>query len=153
MYRDSKYLSITDQAQILDAESIDIPTEVANSDHADYTSEIYGEIIGVLNTDEYLSCLACKAKVNQISDKIGQCHKCNLQMKLTMCEVFQSAHVIFRSTDKAQQHKVKLFQKDLQFLTSNATGTNLTEKLLNTSPVKLSIDAKDIAHVINFSYM
>ena len=44
-----------------------------------------GEIIAVLNTDDYTSCISCKGKVRAVSDLMGECLKCDAKLKLACC--------------------------------------------------------------------
>ena len=69
-------------------------------------------IVGVVSTDEYLSCIGCKAKVLVGNDLYGECSKCSMEVKIMKCENVNAATVFFRIFG-GEQRRVKLFQKEI----------------------------------------
>ena len=55
---------------------------------------VEGEIAGIVSCEEYVSCIACKAKVRRDSDVIGRCSKCSMIVKLCKCESLSTAKVV-----------------------------------------------------------
>lgn len=143
-FNDTRHLSIDGEVKISQEEDIEVVTDTGD---CTVNKSIEGQIIGVLSTDEYLSCLNCKSKVNQISLTTGQCHRCLLKMKLSMCETHSSASIIFRSSDNTD-YRVQLYTKELAVLTQNIPGITLADRLLNApSTITLFIDKHGIGHI------
>ena len=79
-----------------------------------------GEIIGVMTTNEYASCINCKSRVDQIdSSVIGCFSSCSLQLKISSkCELYRSANAIIHSMD-SENHKARLNHNDINILITN----------------------------------
>ena len=57
-------------------------------------NRFHGEIVAVVNVDEYFGCIVCKAKVQQQNSIIGECSKCRMKVKMTKCALKQVAIIV-----------------------------------------------------------
>lgn len=137
MYQDEKYLSVSNEVNIQPVSDIgEIATEIEQKPGIHHQNAVLeGEIVGVLSTDQYLSCLNCKAKINPINEHIGECGKCNFKVKLSKCNFNDTARVIFRAASNGIDHHVTFFHKDIIAVTLNTSGLSLIDKLLNVPPI------------------
>lgn len=137
---------MTDEVRIFDHDDFDTISTPQNLCSPTNSTSIEGEIIGVTSTKEYLSCINCQSKVDQIgASAIGRCSNCSTQVKINKCELIYTANVIVCSTD-GKQHKARLYQNEVNYLTTNVPGVSIAEKLLNTASVKLTIN-KGVASI------
>lgn len=51
-----------------------------------YERHVEGEIIAVLSSEEYISCIMCSSKVNEVNAVFGKCTKCSAVVKLKKCQ-------------------------------------------------------------------
>ena len=140
-YQDEKYLSLSNEATIDEVADIgEVATEIESkpgTHHHNYVME--GEIVGVLSTDRYLSCLNCKAKIKPTTERVGECIKCNFKVKLAKCNFYDTARDIFRASNGTDHHII-LFHKDITTITLNIQASSLIDKLLDAPRIKICVN-------------
>jgi len=107
----SNYLSMPKEGASL-AELPDIG-DVAEDDVGELcTTIVDAEVAGIISLGLYSACIACRSKVTAITNKLGQCMKCNMLQK---CKKQLSA-------------KLLIWHRSVsQFLTLQAFGTNVSD--------------------------
>ena len=145
MFDDKKYLTMSAQGNVQEIEDIGIIAEESDKDPSAMNGVEEGYIIGVVKTDEYVSCIGCKSKVEAVTDVSGKCEKCGMMVKLSFCDINNTAMVVFRNVD-GKQRQVKLFHKEIVAIVHDTPGVSLAEKFLNAPKVKLCINNKDIVY-------
>lgn len=150
MYQDVKYLSFSENVEIIPIDDIgEVTADHVDENPSNHTVQpphrvILGEIVAVLSADQYLSCINCRGKVNELSEVMGECTKCSTKMKIKACTMNNTANIIFQSLNQ-KQHKVRLFEKEIKIIIDNVQGTSLSDKLLNAPAITMCINSKDIA--------
>ena len=145
VYKDSKYLSLSDTSVATDIDDIgEVTSQPDNLQSQNENRIIEGEIIAVVYAEEYTSCFTCNAKVKEINEIIGECTKCGLKLKLKRCSSAATARVKFQDRNS---HKidVTLFGKEIESITSGVSGKDLLTKLLNAPDIRLCINTTGIA--------
>ena len=56
-----------------------------------------GEVVAVLYSEQYKSCISCKSKVSTDNEVLGRCSKCDSTMKLSKCPEKIMAKVILET--------------------------------------------------------
>ena len=75
-YQGFKYLSMPKEGGSITEYHTDIG-EVADDDHGQADTTIHAaEVAAVIALDSYAACIACKSKVEELTDKLGRCTKC-----------------------------------------------------------------------------
>lgn len=114
---------MSENTMVLQSENID--TGATNV----FKSILEGDIIGIVSTEECLSCFNCNGNA-QISSVLGRCTNCNMDVKLTACDCKSTATVYLRTKD-GQKHKISFLQKELNIITEGVPGVSLSQKLWN----------------------
>ncbi len=93
-YQRLKYLSVPKQgATICKIEDIG---KVADDDIPENFMTASGvTVVGVMSLGKYLSCLACKKKVNPTTEKLGKCTNCSMVQCIDQCKKQLSAKLVF----------------------------------------------------------
>lgn len=73
---------------------------------------------------------------------MGKCSKCNMLVKLSSCELNNTATVMFRSV-YGSQRQVKFFHKEIVGIVGCVSGLSLAQKLLQVPRLKLCVNRKD----------
>ena len=106
---------------------------------------VVGEIDGVLFSEEFASCVACKAKVKNVNDVVGECTKCGMIMKTAKCKMMPMVKVVVCEQD-GKQHVVTIFEEVLVQIVDGVSGDSTTMKLLNAPTHKFLVDNRDIVY-------
>lgn len=143
-----KYLSLSEASTITAIDDIgEIVEEYPNEGQT--LKVVEAEIHGVLNIEEYKSCMSCQAKVVEVNMGIGQCGKCGMKMKITRCENSTVARLLLTDTDD-NKHKVTAFSKVIADIVKDSSGLDTSEKLLNnTKKIKFTLK-QDIVSAVSF---
>ena len=137
-FQNIKYLSISENTMLVEVEDIETVDNQLND-------TLKGVIVGVMSTEEYVSCFQCNAKVQQITSVLGTCTKCNMEVKLDACDLYTTATVYLRCQGEKQKHRVTLFQREINIITAGVAGVSLSQKLWNVPKIKVCINARNIA--------
>ena len=144
-YNDVKYLSLSEHAVITEISDIG---EIADVDRDGQilgaAKVVEGEIIAVLNADEYRSCISCKGRVIDLTDFVGECTKCGIKMKLSKCPLKKTAKVLVQS-DTGSECRIMLFSEQLESLIANTVGSTVSDKLLSIDRIKVTINSNEVA--------
>lgn len=82
------------------------------------------------------------AKVTTIFPIMAECYKCGTKYKL--CQLNRNALIVVEDTS-GTQHRVTVFDKELETIIDSVIGSSVAEKLLTAPHVKLSVNSKDVA--------
>ena len=108
------------------------------------------EIIGVSKLALYASCIACKSKVDTITNTIGKCSKCNLTQKLAHCseEHIAKLHLQqFGADDNTPPTVANAFAKAIGAITGAPSETPTEAALLDSPPFACTITNNIISAV------
>ena len=129
----SENASVTEVSDIGDVVSSD-----SEDDEIERRKCIEGEITAVLNVTKYSSCFNCKAKVNNISEVIGQCSKCDAIVKMSKCENSTSVRFVVEDSDH-DTTTLTAFTDMIDSIVSGETGCSIAEKMLSAQPMKFYV--------------
>jgi hypothetical protein len=148
-YQGQSYLSVSEATIITEIDDIDVVELDEDNFASTEERNLEGEIVGVMFSDEYLSCLACKAKVQEAGGSaVGECSKCHLKVKLSKCPKSLIARVMFDVNDGGFYKQLLLFGNELERVIENVNGNDVTEKLLNVPKLKLSVSGDAVTSVV-----
>uniref|UniRef100_A0A1X7U6M3 Uncharacterized protein n=1 Tax=Amphimedon queenslandica TaxID=400682 RepID=A0A1X7U6M3_AMPQE len=117
--RNSKVTPSSETSKIDDTAKNDNKKNVVTDDEEDQeeiekNQQIYGEIIAVIRTTDYLSYISCNRTVHTTRTTAGQCCKYNAIVKLESCDSFKSAKIV--PADKDKNWYLKVYNNELQVL-------------------------------------
>ena len=95
-----------------------------------------GQIISVLSTTDYSSCVACNGSIIPVSDTLAKCIKCRATMKISNCTSCKSAKLLILDSLK-KKWNLTAYNKQLEDIIQEASGDSLEEKLLNSNKFTL----------------
>ena len=90
-----KYLSMSEGIKV--TEIADIGEVVSCEDISEEGCVVEGEIVSVVEVDEYASCVLCKGKVQAVTEVFGECGKCNGKVKTSRCKKSESVKFVVES--------------------------------------------------------
>ena len=66
-----------------------------------YERQTEGEVVAVLSSEEYISCMMCSGKVmiSATNILIGKCLKCTAVLKLNKCQKLKTAKILVEGAD------------------------------------------------------
>ena len=102
-YSGTKYLSYSEAASIVDIGDVISEEDLESCDDRQSNFIAEGEIIAVLNTDDYTSYISCKGKVGAVSDFMGECLKCNANSNLHAVVPTPAPSLLFRVEIQVRQ--------------------------------------------------
>ena len=145
-FNDIKYLSLSEDAVINQVSDIGVVADVSSMDEysAGANQVLEADLVGVWSTEDYRACISCKAKVTNVTDHVGECSKCEMKMKLSMCPVKKTAKVVIRP-DTGKDHTIMLFTEQLESLIKNTDGATVSDKLLAIDRIKVTINTNNVA--------
>ena len=93
-YRGEKYLSCSHSFVVDEADDYGEAVD-ASAVHGSTTQSVFtGDIISVLSVERHPCCIACKCKVEEISDGVGRCKKCLASVKMSGCSGGSAAGLV-----------------------------------------------------------
>ena len=113
-YQGCMYLSILKEGAIITQYDVDIG-EVADDDSKVDTTIHTTEMASVITLESYAACIACKSQVEELTDKLGHCTKCNTMQCLSKCMKQLSVKLVITHSTATE------------FLTLLAFGTNVSD--------------------------
>uniref|UniRef100_A0A1X7VMY7 Replication protein A OB domain-containing protein n=1 Tax=Amphimedon queenslandica TaxID=400682 RepID=A0A1X7VMY7_AMPQE len=144
-YDGVKYLSLCDSSTF---EAISGIEEISDDDDTQYFEEpqpavsvVCGEIIAVLSTTDYVSCVSCTGTVHSINGILGQFTHCNATIKLKSCNSSKSARIVVASGTKKWHHTA--YNEELEVIIKDEQGESLEEKLLNIDTITIHYNTKN----------
>ncbi len=109
VYRDVRYLSVSERCTITEIEEIGEVADFDEScDDAGAAKVIMGEIVAVLACEAYSSCPVCSSKMKLAgSSTIAECTKCYSKVKQSRCKRSKMAKVLFERCDSDEPERNK----------------------------------------------
>uniref|UniRef100_A0A1X7U897 Replication factor A C-terminal domain-containing protein n=1 Tax=Amphimedon queenslandica TaxID=400682 RepID=A0A1X7U897_AMPQE len=140
-YEGAKHISFCDSSSIEQMDQIDgISSEEEDYEEVNHLQSIKavtdGQIILVLSTTDYLSCVACSGSIIHISDTLAKCTKCRATMKISNCTSCKSARLLILDNLK-KKWNLTAYNEQLEDIIQEASGDSLEEKLLNSNKFTL----------------
>ena len=136
-YGCEKYLSLSEMSEIQKID--DIGEVVLLSDDEDSSQGgnnlVEGEIVAILTTNEYYSCISCKGKVTTVNGVIGECGKCHAKMKLKSL----SAKFILECSSGKQLCLTAFNEQVQDIVADQSTALSIEERMLSITTVKLFV--------------
>ena len=108
------------------------------------------QIIGVSKLASYVSCIACKSKVDNMMNTIGICSKCTLTQKLAHCSEEHVAKLHLKqlgSHDDTPHTVANAFGKAIGAITGAPSETPTEAALLDSPPFACTITNNIISAV------
>ena len=65
-----------------------------------------------------------------VTDFVGECSRCGIKMKLSKCQLKETAKVLVRS-DTGSECRIMLFSEQLESLIVNKVGSTISDKLFS----------------------
>lgn len=109
---------------------------------------VEGEIDGVLCTEEYVGCMACKAKVQSEDGVLAECTKCGMIMKVTKCTKFMTARVSVGGRD-GKVHTLTMFDSVVSKIIDGVGGGDVKRKLLAAPACRFLVDKGCVVYSVN----
>ena len=107
---------------------------------------VEGDIVGVRNSDDYIGCFACNAKVKTDDDNVlGECTKCGMLVKVSKCKRLMVARVTVSGKD-GKMHALTMFNDVIGSIVAGIEGGSIERKLLLAPTLRLSIDKSDVIY-------
>ena len=131
-----KYVSVSEKSRIV---KVDDVGEVVDEDVAEGSGGmlvVKGEVTGVSPVDEYRSCMNCKgSKVVELSELVGECRKCGMQIKLRKCAKCMVVQLVIED-EKGEKHRVTAFGEMIERIVRGQPGDTVEEQMF-CAPVML----------------
>ena len=99
-YQGNKHFASSAEVGIVSIDDIGMIPYAKDDEH--HANIIEGDIIGVLSSEEYLSCLNCKDSVSHINETISKCNACDSMVKISECASYQTSRVIFQANNSTK---------------------------------------------------
>ena len=109
---------------------------------------VEGEIDGVLCTEEYVGCMACKAKVQSEDGVLAECTKCGMIMKVTKRTKFMTARVSVGGRD-GKVHTLTMFDSVVSKIIDGVGGGDVKRKLLAAPACRFLVDKGCVVYSVN----
>jgi hypothetical protein len=97
-YSGQKYFSTTDDTTIQEIAEIGTVCQTINTGEEQFV----GDIVGVISSNSYYSCISCSAKVDG-DGVIGCCSKCGMKQKINRCKRNSVLQVMIENDSKIRK--------------------------------------------------
>lgn len=152
-YNGTNYISLSSNSDATIINDIGATT-MYEGDNA--TTNVYGEIIAVLNSESYLKCRMCKNKVVPNDTLFGECRRCGLKIKLSKCITGNSAKLLIENEGDGSEVIATAFDSVIDKLVEDIGGNTLAERLLQTTSIQFTINKANVItqqFIINFTFI
>ena len=145
-FNGGKYISLGERSEIQEIEDVGYVVDESVFNETGQLKVFNAEIVAVINSETYISCKNCNAKVLESSGNIAVCGKCSTKMKLSKCGKKSVTRVILED-EKENEHKVTIFSDILHQIVEYAkpltNSVDLVEQLLLAPKLSYTINAKE----------
>ena len=137
-YRGQKYLSIPcDSFTFSKIDDVgDVAHSISKDDHKIYNVNVRG----VKSLDSFYACYACKGKVIETTENLGDCSRCSITQRFDRCELRYNARLDLQSEETGLK-TVTVFSPLLEAI---CQGTASKVNLFTCSPFDATISENGI---------
>ena len=140
-YQGQKYFSTTDETELVEIADIGEVCDKVD----DGKVKFVGEIVGIVSFTQFLGCVVCGSKVNEVNKVIGKCSKCELKQKMDRCKSNKAARVMVE--DRSGKKKtISMFSDMIDLLIDDVDDCDgdVELQLLSSDAKEFEINSKNI---------